>query len=286
MASRADHAANAWLAMESRGRAFEASGHWGHAHGTITPPAAGVRRGWLMGGTRSQASTAVVLVVPNSPEIERLDRIMAIEDAMSAGLSRGGAHVVRVRECTLAGSVFDDADLAVEAALGMADAAGEQVPGARLGLAGVWLAGAVAACASARREDGSVLVMVAAPAPEVMSRRTPENEDDDMWTASPTLRLADALSTLGPLEQVALRRRPTLVVQGAVDDELPAANLEAWRTALTEAGRPVDALEVGFADALLQWRDEDGALLEGAPQAHDLLADAVSRWTIRALRSR
>jgi len=126
MASRTDHAANAWLAMESRGRSFEASGAWGHARGTITPPATGVRRGWLMGGTRSQAPAAVVLVVPNAPEMERLDRILAIEDAMSAGLSRGGAHVARVRECTLTGSVFDDAELAVEAALGMADAASAQ----------------------------------------------------------------------------------------------------------------------------------------------------------------
>ncbi|MBL9141102.1 MAG: hypothetical protein JNK53_04485 [Phycisphaerae bacterium] len=281
-----EHAADAWLAAESSGTAFEASGEWGTASGTITAPANAGKRGWLMGALRSESAPTVVLVVPNLPGLENDEPRAVIEDAMSAGFIRGGAHVARVREFTLRASAYEDASAYVDAALGMAAAALAALSGARLALAGVGLAGATAAAASGQRTDVVCLALVAAPAPEILCRRTPDDEDDGKWKTSKTLRLAESLSHAAPLEAIVQQRRPVLLVNGAVDDELPALHMEAWRAALAAGGRGVDAVEVAFADSLLRWCESDGSVVRGATQAHDLLADIVGRWTVRTIRSR
>lgn len=142
------------------------------------------------------------------------------------------------------------------------------------------------AVAGAEREDMTCMVLVSAPVPEVMCRRTPENEDDPVWQTSAALRLADTLSAIAPLEMITQGRRPVLLVHGAVDDELPVTHLEAWRSALAFTGKPVETIEIAFADALFQPIDADGHVDAEDPWALDLLADVISRWTGRILAGR
>lgn len=260
-----------------------------------TPPVA-ARRRWFFGGARAQANPVLVLVVPNITGIEQGARVSAMEDALCVGLLRAGAQVARVRELALHAPPFGDAAAYVHAVGDIALAAAALEPGASTAFAGVWLAGAVAAAASAQRGDLAFLAMVATPAPEVMSRRTPEDERDPEWSTSPSLRLADALALVAPLEGIQEHRRPVLLVSGAVDDDLPAHHLEAWRTALSAVGAPVDAVEIAFADTHLAWRVADGVTADeragvaaaraATPQACETLAQVVSRWAIRALRVR
>lgn len=287
---------DAWLTAAAAGRPFEAVGPWGAARGTLAAPPAVARRRWFFGGARSQANTAMAVVVPNITGIEHAARIGVMEDALCAGLLRAGAHVARLHHFTLHEPPFDDATAYVNAVHDIACAAAALEPDVRVALAGVWLAGAAAAAASVQRADLAFLTLVAAPAPEIMSRRTPEDEDSPEWGTSPSLRLADALAGVAPLERIQEHRRPVLLVNGAVDDELPSAHMAAWRNALAEVGAPVDAVEIAFADAAMTWRDAEGApaeepaggaaRIEELPQACETLAQVVSRWAIRALRAR
>ncbi len=118
-----------------------------------------------------------------------------------------------------------------------------------------------------------------------MSRRTPENEDDPAWNASPTLRLVDALAALAPLEAVTLTRRPVLLLQGAADESLPATHLEAWRSVLAFTNRSVDA-EIAYADELLQTLDADRQPIPDSTAALDLMAATVARWTAAQIAAR
>ncbi len=286
MKSPPQHAADAWLAAEAGGKAFAAEGAWGSASGSVTLASPTGKRRWLVGGVRPAGTATIVVVVPNFAGLEDDEPRSALEDAMSAGLLRGGAHVARVRSLALSVSPVERAAGYVDAVISSLESACALEPGAKVGLAGVGLAGAVAAAASARRADLACLGLVCAPSPDLLARKTPENEDDEMWETSLTLRLADSLTHVEPLTAIAKHRRPVLLVSGAVDDDVPASHLESWRTALGASGRGVDAVEVGFADSLLRWRQADGELLEGAPQAHDELAAIVSRWTQRTLRAK
>lgn len=286
MKSPPQHAADAWLAAEAGGKPFAAEGAWGSASGSITGPAATGKRRWLMGGSRPVGTPTIVLVVPNVAGLEDDEPRSALEDAMSAGLLRGGAHVARVRALALSASPMERAAGYVDAVHDALAAACALDPGAKVGFAGVGLAGAVAAAASGRRADLACLALVCAPSPDLLARKTPENEDDEMWETSLTLRLADSLTHVEPLAAIAKHRRPVLLVSGAVDDDVPASHMESWRTALGASGRGIDSVEVGFADSLLRWRQSDGALLEGGAQAHDELAAIVSKWAVRTLRAR
>jgi hypothetical protein len=280
--SKLAHAADAWLVAETGGKPFSLSGNWGSARGTLTAPSAPAGFGRRLLRTRTTVVPIVALVAPQVPGLESAERIAAVDDALSAGLLRGGVHVARVREFALSTPPFDDATSYAEALSDTLAGVLALVPGARAALAGAWLGGAAAAAAAARREDLAFLVLVSAPAPEVMGRRTPENEDDPMWNTSPTLRLSDALAGLAPLEAITQHRRPVLVVNGAVDTTLASTHLEAWRAVLAYTGKPVDTVELAFADALFAPIAETGEPDESSPVSLNLLADTVARWTTRA----
>jgi hypothetical protein len=116
-----------------------------------------------------------------------------------------------------------------------------------------------------------------------MSRRTPENEDDPMWETSATLRLADRLAELAPLEAVTVFARPTLFVQGAVDALLPAAHMEAWRAALAATGRTADGIEVALADGYFRMVSAEGDTAPEDDSGLALLTHAVAAWTARTI---
>ena len=289
-------AADAWLAAEVTGQPLHVEGPWGEAEGSITaptPPTTGWTR--FFAHARTRTTPVVALVVPQAAGLENAARLAMLDDALCAGLLRGGAHVARIRQMHGPASPPADAsepaspeDAAhlVNAAAALCTAAAASVPGARPALAGTWLAGAVAASASARFDDLAFLAMAATPAPELMSRRTPENEDDPAWNASPTLRLVDALAALAPLEAVTLTRRPVLLLQGAADDGLPATHLEAWRSVLAFTNKSVDAVEIAYADELLQTLDAERQPIPDSTVALDLLAATVARWTAAQITAR
>lgn len=102
-----------------------------------------------------------------------------------------------------------------------------------------------------------------------------------MWNTSPTLRLSDALAGLAPLEAITQHRRPVLVVNGAVDTTLAATHLEAWRAVLAYTGRPVDTIELAFADALFAPVSASGDLDGASADSLNLLAETIARWTTR-----
>jgi hypothetical protein len=227
---------------------------------------------------KSSARTTLALVVPQAPGLENAARTALIDDALSTGLLRAGAHVARVREFTPAGELTEHEEHYSEAVSALLAAALPVAPASRPAIVGSWLAGAAAAAASAHHEDLAFLALISAPTPEVMCRRTPENEDDPMWQTSPALRLSEALARLAPLEAITAHRRPVLLVNGAVDTALAATHLEAWRSVLAFTGRPVDAVELAFADALFQAVAPDGGVEDDSGQALDLLAGVVMRW--------
>jgi hypothetical protein len=133
-----------------------------------------------------------------------------------------------------------------------------------------------------QRDDLAFVVLAGAPVPEVMSRRTSENEDDPAWSESPALRLVDGLAALAPLEALTVETRPVLVLQGAADATFGAAHLEGWRAALLATGRAADAAEVAFVDGFFRpaLRDEPALARESGLA---LLRDAVAAWAARAV---
>jgi hypothetical protein len=137
--------------------------------------------------------------------------------------------------------------------------------------------------AAARHEELLLLVCVGAPSAEIMSRRTPENEDDSMWTSSATLQLIEQLADLAPLEAVGVFARPSFFVQGAVDELLTAAHFEAWRAAITATGRSADGVEIGFTDAFFRCVDAGGAIDVHGEEGRSLLAEAVASWVARTV---
>ena len=209
-----------WMAAESAGRTFTVAGGWGTASGVVVSPPE--RGGWFARGRGDSARAPVVLLAPQWPGLEDALEFALADDALAVGLLRGGARVARLRSVEFAGA--PDPGMWIDSILdALQSAAGGE---GAAGLAGTGLAGTACALASSRREDLVLLVCAAAPSAEVMSRRTPENEDDPMWETSATLRLADRLAELAPLEAVTVFARPTLFVQGAVDALLPAAHME------------------------------------------------------------
>lgn len=269
--------ADEWRAAQGEGRAFACSGSWGSARGTVFRPR---RAGGLLPRAASGASDgAVALVAPRWPGLEDEEAAAAADDALALGLLRAGVRVARVERVELAdaGGVSAWVESIADALQAVRAGASE------CGLAGSWLSGTACAAAAARVEGLGFLVCAGAPSAEVMTRRTPEDEDDPKWTTSPALRLADGLAELAPLEAVTLHGRPALFVQGAADDLLPAAHLEAWRAALAASGRACDAVEVAFADAWFRTVDADGRPTPGDGSALRLLAAAVSEWVPRSV---
>lgn len=266
-----------WVSACDGARPFMVAAGWGTASGIVVTPAE--RRGILGRVRRPVAPRPVALVAPQWPGLEDADRVARIDDAVSVGLLRGGVSVARVSSLEWAGAPETAAWVDAVSECLQAAAAGGSLPA----LAGSWLAGSACALAASRRDDLSFLVLAGAPSAEVMSRRTPENEDDAMWETSATLRLADALAALAPLEAVTVGARPTLVVQGAVDALLGAANLEAWRAALAATGRPSDGIEVAFADAFFRPCDERGGPAPDDDAALGILSDAIAGWVQRAV---
>ena len=266
-----------WMSAESAGHTFTVAGGWGTASGVVVSPPQ--RGGLLARGRGDSARAPVVLLAPQWPGLEDALELALADDALAVGLLRGGARVARLRSVEFAGApdpgMWIDAILdALQSAAGGTGAAG---------LAGTGLAGTACALASSRREDLALLVCAAAPSAEVMSRRTPENEDDPMWETSATLRLADRLAELAPLEAVSIFARPTLFVQGAVDTLLPAAHMEAWRAALMATGRPGDGIEVALADGYFRMMSAEGDISPADDTGLALLSDAVAGWTARVI---
>lgn len=266
-----------WVSACAGARPFMVAAGWGTASGIVVAPAE--RRGILGRVRRPAVARPVALVAPQWPGLEDADRVARIDDAVSVGLLRGGVAVARV--ATLDWASVPDTGAWVDAVSEclQAAAAGAAQPA----LAGSWLAGCACALAASRRDDLAFLVLAGAPSAEVMSRRTPENEDDPVWETSATLRLADALAALAPLEAVTVGARPTLVAQGAVDALLGAANLEAWRAALAATGRPSDGIEVAFADAFFRPCDDLGRAMTDDDTALGLLSEAIAGWVQRAV---
>lgn len=265
-----------WARAARDARAFSVAGGWGQASGVVAMPPE--RRSWLGGSRATGAPRTVALVAPAWPGLEDEDRASLVDDALCVGLVRAGVAAARVETLELSGE--PDASAWIDA---IVDALQSAAHGAPTALAGSWLGGTACAVASSRLPDLQFLLLACAPSAEVMSRRTPENEDDPQWAASPTLRLADRLAELSPLEAVTVQSRPVLLVQGAVDGSLPAAHLEAWRAALSATGRPADAIEVAFADAFFRPVSADGRVPEDDDRALEVLADAVAGWCPRAV---
>jgi hypothetical protein len=266
-----------WIAACEGARPFMVAAGWGTASGIVASPAE--RRGILGRVRRPSAPRPVALVAPQWPGLEEADRVARIDDAVSVGLLRGGVSVARISSLEWAGAPDAGAWVDAVAECLQSAAAGSAQPA----LAGSWLAGCACALAASRRDDLAFLVLAGAPSAEVMSRRTPENEDDPMWESSAALRLADTLSALAPLEAVTVGARPTLVVQGAVDALLGASHLEAWRAALAATGRPSDGMEVAFADAFFRSCHERGAPVADDDASLGILAGAVAEWVQRAV---
>jgi hypothetical protein len=266
-----------WMAAESAGRTFTVAGGWGAATGVVASPPE--RAGWFARGRGDSARAPVVLLAPQWPGLEDALELALADDALAVGLLRGGARVARLRSVEFAGA--PDPGMWIDAILdALQSAAGGE---GAAGLAGTGLAGTACALASSRREDLAMLVCAAAPSAEVMSRRTPENEDDPMWETSATLRLADRLAELAPLEAVTVFPRPTLFVQGAVDALLPAAHMEAWRAALAATGRTADGIEVALADGYFRMVSAEGDTAPEDDSGLALLTDAVAAWTARTI---
>jgi len=263
------------LAAERAGTPFSVAGAWGTAHGVVCRSAPARRRGAAV------ASPVNVLLAPPWPGLEDADAARRLDDAVTVGLMRAGAAVLRVRALDLAPDA--GAEGYVDAVADLATAPGDAPARA---MAGSWLAGTAVALASGRLPGLAFLVLASAPAAEVMTRRTPEDEDDPRWERSPTLRLADALAAQSPLEAVTVHPRPVLLVNGAVDTVLPAAHLESWRAALDAPQQRVEAVEVAFADAFMRAISERGALEADAGWDPAVIAaEAIERWTRDAFTS-
>lgn len=257
------------LAAERAGAPFAVAGSWGTASGVACRLAARRRRG------AAESMAVNVLLAPPWPGLEDADAARRVDDALTVGLMRAGATVSRVRALDLVADAGPEGY--VDAVTDLATGPGEAPVRA---LAGSWLAGTAAALASGRLPGLAFLVLASAPSAEVMTRRTPEDEDDPRWEQSPTLRLADALAAQSPLEAVTVHPRPVLVVNGAVDTVLPATHLESWRAGLDATVQRVDAVEVAFADAFLRAIGERGTI-EDEPEWDPAVvaAEAIERWT-------
>ena len=256
---------------------FSVEAAWGTLSGVIVRP--GKRRGFLGRAARQAPAAQVAFVVPRWPGLGEGGRESLLDDALCAGLLRGGVSVARADAVEFAGEPDVAGWLdAVADGFGAATADSQ-----RPGLAGSWFAGTAAALLSSRIPSLGFLVCACAPSAEVMSRRTPENEDDPAWESSPQLRLADALSALAPLEAVTVNARPSLFVQGAGEGPIGADHLDAWCAALAATGRPAESVEVAFADALLAPVAGPGGEAPDPDAPLDLLAAAVAAWTRRTV---
>ena len=272
-----------WAAAADGARVFAAEGAWGRLEGIVVAPRAGTRG--IFGRARVVADPAVALVLPQAPGIEQADECTAVDDALALGLLAGGAHVARVTSLALGEDADRDPLSWIDACGDALQAASGMVPRARPALGATWLAGGAAAVLASRRDDLAFLVLAGAPVPEIMSRRTPENEDDPMWADSPSLRLVDGLSALAPLESVTVEARPLLVVQGAADATFRATHLEGWRAALLATGRTADAVEVAFADGFFRSIGPGGDVDSVDEAGLALLQRTASDWVSRVLSS-
>lgn len=270
-----------WTEAAAGARAFAAEGAWGRLEGIVAAPRAASRG--LFGRARASEDPAVALVLPQAPGIEQADACAAVDDALALGLLAGGAHVARVTLLALVEAADRDPLAWIDACADALHAASGVVPRARPAVGATWLAGGAAAVLASRRDDLAFIVLAGAPVPEVMSRRTSENEDDPMWTESPSLRLVDGLSALAPLESITVEARPLLVVQGAADATFGAAHLEGWRAALLATGRAADAVEIAFADGFFRSVDAGGEVDPADEQGLELLQRLSGEWTQRAL---
>lgn len=273
----AERLAEDWLHAEREGRRIAVSGRWGTAEGFVASPSR-PSGGWLGGGRRATDAECTVLVAPQWPGIEDARACAEVDRALCAALLRAGHAVAHVRSFMPAAGC--DALGYSEA---VSDVLGAACGGTRPALAGAWLAGTACAAASTNHDGLAFLCLVSAPSAEVLTRRTPENEDDPSWVDSPSLRLADGLAALSPLEALTVHDRPVLLVAGAADRLLPAAHVESWRASLEAASRPCQAVELAFVDAFM--RPVDGA---GRPDEDDgggraLLASMVESWSRGAL---
>lgn len=270
---RAEAVRAEWDGAVDGGRRFSVAGSWGTASGVVA--SAPVRHGFRLGRRSDQAPGTVALVAPAFPGLEDAAPAVGLDDALAAGLLRAGCGVARV--LALDHAQPGDVEAWIDAIVDISVAA---TGSARPALAGSWMAGPACALAASRREGLAFVVLASAPSAEVMARRTPENEDDPAWTESRTLRLADALAAMAPLEAVCMDERPVLVVGGAADGVLPVTHLEAWRAALEANQRPVQAIEVAFHDAFMRpvgpGDGDDGTGL-------GLMAHTVEQWARRAL---
>lgn len=270
---RAEAVRAEWDRAVEAGRRFSVAGAWGSASGVVAT--APVRRRLLPGRRGAGAPATVALVAPAFPGLEDAAPAVALDDALAAGLLRSGCGVARV--LALDHAQPGDVEAWIDAIVDISVAA---TGSSRPALAGSWMSGAACALAASRREGVAFVALASAPSAEVMARRTPENEDDPAWNESRTLRLADALAAMAPLEAVCMDDRPVLVAGGAADAVLPVAHLEAWRAALEANHRPVTALEVAFHDAFMR---PAGAAAEDDGTGLELLAHAVGRWARRAV---
>jgi hypothetical protein len=283
--ARQQNLTDEWLEAERGARAFTVAGGWGSADGVVVSPPRDA--GWMArsrGGTRDThgthgAAVPVVLLAPQWPGLEDSVAVALADDAVAVGLLRGGVRVARLRALNFAGppDVGMWVDAIVDSLQSIASGSGA------VGLAGTWVAGTACALAAARHEELLLLVCAGAPSAEIMSRRTPENEDDSMWTSSATLQLIEQLADLAPLEAVGVFPRPSFFVQGAVDELLTAAHFEAWRAAITATGRSADGVEIGFTDAFFRCVDAGGAIDVHGEEGRSLLADAVAGWLARTV---
>jgi hypothetical protein len=265
-----------WVAAAASSRPFGVAGNWGAASGIVVQPPA--RGGLFRRASRQAAAPAVALVAPQWPGLPEADRAALVDDALCAGLLRGGVAVARVTALDFAGPA--DVGAWIDAIGDAFAAVSADAP--RAGLAGSWFAGTACAVLAGRLPSLAFLACAGSPSAEVMGRRTPENEDDPVWETSPTLRLADALAALAPLEAVTVHARPSLFVQGAVGDPIGTEHLEAWRASLAATGRPADAVEVAFTDALFAPVAAPGDIVGEPDGGRALLAAAVASWAERA----
>ncbi len=271
-----------WIRAAQDARTFTAAGDWGEVEGVIAmAPATAAAK--VFGRVPAAGVPTVALIAPPPPGLEQSEEATHAEDALASGLLRAGVHVGRARHWRLAQPADLDPQAWIDAVAQTLEAAVAAVPQAQPALAGAWLSGAACALVAARRDDLAFLVLAAAPVPEVMSRRTSENEDDPAWSESPTLRLVDALSPLSPLQAITAQARPVLLVQGACDESLPVAHMEAWRAALAATGRGADGIEIAFADGFFRMVAPSGAVDRSGDEGHALLAASVAEWTRRTL---
>lgn len=269
--------ADQWRAAHGDGRPFACSGPWGAVRGSVF---ASRRVGGLFPRPASAAGDGpVALVAPRWPGLEDEAAASGVDDALALGLLHAGIRVARVERIDLA--PLDGVSAWIDAIVDCFHAVRGGSAGS--GLAGSWLSGTACAVAASRIEGIGFLACAGAPSAEVMTRRTPEDEDDPKWSTSATLRLADGLAERAPLEAVTAGGRPALFVQGAADGALPAAHLDAWRAALAASGRPCDAVEVAFADAFFRTLDADGRIEPGDGGGLRLLAAAVTEWVARSV---